>query len=176
MNTYFRFPFLTKQIFITFLISSTILLVGLVVFELTFFQINPNMLSKNLYLASDQEKLNLFEKNTLIPSSNPANPEPKVVQRFLVIVTAYSSTPWETEGNPFVTASGTWVEDGIIANNLLPFGTKIKLPEIYGDKVFTVQDRMHWRKGYYHIDIWFPSYWQAKNFGAKRTYVEVLEG
>jgi len=27
------------------------------------------------------------------------------------------------------------VKDGIVANNLLPFGTEIKLPGIFGDKV-----------------------------------------
>ena len=122
-----------------------------------------------------QEGLVLLGKNTLIPIANPASPEPKVVRKLSVIITAYSSTPWETDDTPFLTAAGTWVKDGIIANNLLPFGTKVKIPEIYGDKIFIVEDRMNWEKGDFHVDIWFPSYWQALNFGAKTTYIEILE-
>jgi len=121
-------------------------------------------------------KFAVFQKNTLILVSNPNSPEPKVVKKLPVIVTAYSSTPWETDDNPHITASGKWVREGIVANNLLPFGTKIKIPELYGDKVFVVEDRMSWKKGKYQIDIWFPSYWEAKSFGAKRTYIEILEG
>ena len=56
----------------------------------------------------------------------------------------------------------------------MPFGTKITIPEIYGNDVFTVEDRMHPRNNY-HVDIWFPNYLQAKNFGKEITYVEVLE-
>lgn len=122
------------------------------------------------------EKLAMVEENSLLAISNPSNPEPQVAQKIKVVITAYSSSPWETDGNPYITAAGTWVREGIVANNLLPFGTKIKIPEIYGDKIFVVEDRMHWKKGYYHVDIWFASYGEAKNFGAKRTYIEVLEG
>ncbi|RLC35094.1 MAG: hypothetical protein DRZ76_01140 [Candidatus Nealsonbacteria bacterium] len=102
-------------------------------------------------------------------------PEPKVKDKVRVVVTAYSSTPEETDADPFITAAGTRVRDGIIANNLLPFGTMVRLPELYGEKIFVVEDRMNPKKGYYHFDIWFPSYWEAKNFGAKNTYVEILE-
>ncbi len=110
-----------------------------------------------------------------MPDYNLPNPESQITRKIPVIVTAYSSTPWETWGNPFVTAAGTWVKDGIVANNYLPFGTKVRMPEIYGDRVFIVEDRMHSRKGNYHFDIWFPSHSEAVNFGVKRTYVEVLE-
>ena len=118
-----------------------------------------------------QEELSVAQKNTLLPISKPSNPS-KLLKKIPVIVTAYSSTPWQTDDTPYITASGTRVHEGIVANNLLPFGTKIKIPEIYGNKTFVVEDRMSWKKGYYHVDIWFPSYWQAKNFGAKRTYIE----
>jgi len=123
-----------------------------------------------------QEKLLLFNENTLIPAADPSNPEPKIVKKLPVIITAYSSTPWETDGNPFITAAGTEVRDGIVANNKYSFGTKVRFPEIYGDKIFVIEDRMHWRKGDYHFDVWFPSYWEAKEFGTRRTYIEVLEG
>ena len=123
-----------------------------------------------------EEQLILSNGNTLLPIVSLPGSEPKIVKKISVVITAYSSTPWETWGDPFVTASGSWVRDGVIANNLLPFGTKVRVPEIYGDKVFVVEDRMHSRKGNYHFDVWFPSYWQALEFGAKKTYIEVLEG
>lgn len=113
-----------------------------------------------------------INKNSLLASS--PLPEPKVVRKVNVIVTAYSSTIFETDDDPFITAANTVVRDGIIANNLLPFGTKVRLPEIYGDKIFVVEDRMNRRKGDYHFDIWFPSHYEAKSFGAQNTYLEVL--
>jgi len=99
----------------------------------------------------------------------------KVVKKVKMVVTAYSSTPEQTDSTPFITASGKNVANGIVANNMLPFGSKIRIPELYGDKIFIVEDRMNQKKGKYHLDIWFPEYSQAKNFGAKITYIEVLE-
>jgi 3D (Asp-Asp-Asp) domain-containing protein len=116
-----------------------------------------------------------IEKNSLLPVSSlfNSNSDNTTIK---VIITAYSSSSWQTDSTPFVTAAGTEVRDGIIANNLLAFGTKVKIPELYGNKIFVVEDRMHSRKGYYHVDIWFPSYGEAINFGAKTTYIEILEG
>ena len=99
----------------------------------------------------------------------------KVVQKIKVVITAYSSTPEETDDTPFTTASGTEVRDGVIANNMLPIGTKVRIPELYGDKVFTVEDRMNRRKSDYHFDIWFPEKQLAINFGVKTAEIEVLE-
>ena len=99
----------------------------------------------------------------------------ETVKKVKMIITAYSSAPDQTDDTPFITASGKKVADGIIANNLLPFGTKVRIPQLYGDKVFVVEDRMHSRKGKYHADIWMPEYLQAKNFGAKITEIEVIE-
>ncbi len=120
-------------------------------------------------------ELSITQGNSLLLVSNPCLPEPQAIQRIKMVITAYSSTPWQTDDSPYITASGKTVEEGIIANNMLDFGTKVRIPELYGDKIFTVEDRMNWRKGYYHLDIWFPEYWQAKNFGAKRAYIEILE-
>ena len=117
-------------------------------------------------------ELSFSQLDTLLPIPSPT-PE-KVVSRINVVVTAYSSTPEQTDDTPFITASGTRVRDGIVAANFLPIGTKIKLPDIYGDRIFVVEDRMHPRK-HYMVDVWFASYSEAKAFGAKTTYVEVLE-
>ena len=99
----------------------------------------------------------------------------ETIKKVKMIITAYSSAPDQTDDTPFTTASGKHVVDGIIANNLLPFGTKIRIPQLFGDKIFIVEDRMHTRKGKYHADIWMSEYSQAKSFGAKLTEIEVLE-
>jgi len=114
-------------------------------------------------------------ENTFLAKSEPQFKEQVPTKKIEVIVTAYSSTSWQTDDTPFITAAGTNVRSGVVAANFLPFGTHIKIPEIYGDEIFVVEDRMHPRNNY-RVDIWFPSYYQALNFGAKRTYVEILEG
>ncbi|MEA3295922.1 MAG: hypothetical protein U9Q27_02170 [Patescibacteria group bacterium] len=117
--------------------------------------------------------ISMIGNNSILPIVSV--PENKIKYKRNVIITAYSSTVWQTDSTPFITASGNYVKDGIIANNLLPFGTKVRIPEIYGDKIFVVEDRMHWKKSDYHIDIWFDTYNGAKKFGAQKTYMEVLE-
>lgn len=158
-----------------FFIILGIFIAGVPIFELSLQKAGADLISDDLALALNQGKLIFLEENTLISISNPSDPEPKVVRKLPVVVTAYSSSVWQTDDDPYITAAGTWVRDGIVANNKYPFGTKIRFPEIYGDKIFVVEDRMSWKKGNYHFDIWFPSYWEAKSFGAKRTYIEILE-
>ena len=92
---------------------------------------------------------------------------------FYVDVTGYSSTPEETDSTPFITASGTHVRPGVAAANWLPLGTKIKIPELFKDQVFTIEDRMHPRLSD-RVDIWFPDKESAKLFGKNKTKVIVL--
>ncbi|MCD6528186.1 3D domain-containing protein [bacterium] len=134
-------------------------------------EIEANLISQEI----ENHSFFIIGRNNLLPTVTPPHNQLKVVEHLKVIVTGYSSSPYETDDTPYITAAGTLVRDGIIANNFLPFGTKVRIPEIYGDKIFVVEDRMNRRKGYYHIDIWFPSYWEAKKFGVKRTYIEILE-
>ncbi len=89
-------------------------------------------------------------------------------------ITAYASTPEETSDHPFITASGKYVRDGIVASNRLPFGTKIKIPKLFGNKIFVVEDRMS-RRFSNTIDIWMKSKLAAINFGVARAEVIVLE-
>ena len=97
------------------------------------------------------------------------------VKPIKVVITAYSSTPDQTDDTPFITASGKYVVDGIIANNMLPFGTRVMIPELYGNKIFTVEDRMASYKSKYHIDIWMADRTSAIDFGAKTTEIQVIE-
>jgi 3D (Asp-Asp-Asp) domain-containing protein len=117
------------------------------------------------------ETMGITQENSILPVSNPSGPN-RVIR---MVVTAYSSTVEQTDSTPFVTALGTTVKDGIVANNLLPFGAKIRMPDLYGDKIFIVEDRMNSSKSKYHVDIWLPEYKQALDFGAKTTRVEILE-
>ncbi len=100
----------------------------------------------------------------------------EVVKKVKMVITGYSSTPDQTDDTPFLTASQKHVEDGIIAINGLPFGTKVRIPSLYGDKVFTVEDRMNSRYGQLkRADIWFENTKDAINFGAKSAHIEILE-
>jgi 3D (Asp-Asp-Asp) domain-containing protein len=98
----------------------------------------------------------------------------EVIKKVKMVVTAYSSTPDQTDDTPFITASGKHVKDGIIANNMLPFGTKVRIPEL-GNKIFTVEDRMNKRMGLYRADIWVPTTKEALRLGVKNVTLEVIE-
>jgi 3D (Asp-Asp-Asp) domain-containing protein len=106
--------------------------------------------------------------------------ELKVLSTHTVRATGYSSTPDQTDDTPFITASGTYVRDGIVAANFsingrrAPFGTLVRIPEIYGEKIFIVEDRMNSRYTN-NLDIWFPERNLAKEFGSKRVVIEVVK-
>lgn len=84
-----------------------------------------------------------------------------------VFATAYSSDPYQTDDTPCLPAMNfdlcehylVYGLEDTIAANFLPLGTKVRFPELYGDKVFTVRDRMNSRYnvnriGYYRIDFY----------------------
>jgi len=121
-------------------------------------------------LVSDGPRPDLMSEiieNTSLATNIP----PKEI--YQVWVTAYSSTPEETDDTPFITATGSQVRDGIAAANFLPFGTKIKIPEIFEDKVFVIEDRMHERKKNY-VDIWMPTKEDALRQGINYTEIVVV--
>lgn len=94
-------------------------------------------------------------------------------------VTAYNSEISQCDNNPCITANGFnvckhGIED-VIATNILPFGTKVMFPELYGDKVFTVQDRMN-PKYTYRADIWMVNHADAIKFGAHYNVKMVVLG
>jgi len=99
----------------------------------------------------------------------------EVVKTVKMIITAYSSTPDQTDEDPFINAAGEHVQKGDIAINGLPFGTQVRIPEL-GPEIYTVKDRLHSRVKHPHADIWFESRAEAVNFGAKyNMLVEILE-
>lgn len=108
----------------------------------------------------------------LVQSTNPDTPV--VAAHYWVITTGYSSTFDQTDSTPFITASGSYVRDGVVACNFLRFGTRIRIPQFYGDKIFIVEDRMAFKNSH-KMDIWFATREEAKQFGVKQIKVEVLE-
>lgn len=105
----------------------------------------------------------------------PQNMEHRVKKTLWLTVTAYSSTVDQTDSDPFTAASGAKVHDGMLAHNGLAFGTKVRFPERFGDKIFVVEDRLHPRKGWYIADLWMPTREEAKQWGAPILKMEILE-
>ena len=102
-----------------------------------------------------------------------------VIAKKQVVATAYSSTVDQTDSTPCITANGfNLCENGveeIIASNGLVFGTKVRLPRLFGNRVFTVADRMNPRYGGNRIDIWMTSREAARNFGARVVEMEIIK-
>lgn len=100
------------------------------------------------------------------------NQEPVKSNLLLVkTVTGYANGDGYTPST--ITASGEPTHLGVIAANWLPLGTKVRLPQLFGNQVFTVEDRMAERYNN-RADIWFPSKEAALQFGVQRTTIEIL--
>lgn len=119
-------------------------------------------------------RANAFENLFLITGSDAliSVNAPLRQKTIRAILTAYSSTVDQTDDTPFTTASNTTVRDGVVASNFLAFGTKVQIPSLFGDKVFTVEDRMA-KKHNDKIDVWFSERHSAKQFGIIKD-VEVV--
>ena len=89
-----------------------------------------------------------------------------------ILVTGYSSTPDQTWGDPFTTASGTKVHKGTMAcPPQYPFGTKIKIQSM---GTFVCEDRGGMIKGN-HFDMWFESRSQALTWGKRIVSAEIAK-
>ncbi len=101
-----------------------------------------------------------------------------VIKTYNIPITAYSSTVDQCDATPCITANGFDLcahnQEDVIAANFLPFGTKVRIPEYFGDRIFTVQDRMNARY-YYRADVWLKTRAEAKKFGLVYTKLEVIE-
>lgn len=96
----------------------------------------------------------------------------------VVSLTAYNSEVGQTDGDPCTTANGfnlckNGVEDSVAAN-FLPFGTKIMIPDLFGDKVFVVRDRMN-RRFSNRVDVWMLERSDALKFGVRHAEIVILE-
>jgi 3D (Asp-Asp-Asp) domain-containing protein len=106
--------------------------------------------------------VNLQTTDTALADSEP--------EEKLGIFTAYTADEAQTDNSPTITASNETVREGFIANNCLPFGTKIRID----GKVFEVQDRMNKRYGCDNFDIYMTEYSDAINFGRQVMKYEII--
>ena len=137
-------------------------------FDKTFQEFQNMFYGKNIAVTTEESDSKIESSPLTAPKA-----EFKSIKTHMVTATGYSSTPDQTDDTPFTTASGTTVRDGIVATNFLPFGTLIKIPKLFGDKIFTVEDRMN-RRYKTRVDIWFPERELAKIFGIKEITIEVV--
>ena len=96
----------------------------------------------------------------------------KIVNKGIILASAYNSLPNQTDDTPWTTASGTKCREGVVASNYFPIGTKLMI-EGYKGRVFVVEDRMNARYGK-KIDIWFRDYDDAMKFGNRKIKYYVL--
>lgn len=115
-------------------------------------------------------------KTKSIKTASRINP----VATLMVTASAYTSTPWQTDDSPFITANGEHVYWGGVAANIIdangrniPFGTKIMIPKLFGDQIFTVNDRMN-RRYKNNVDLWFPDIADAREFGRRTIEIVVI--
>lgn len=117
------------------------------------------------------------ENKSFGPENKPADPY-RVVKTSTHTMTAYNSEAAQTDSTPCITANGFnvcshGIEDTVAAN-FLPMGTKIRIPDLFGDRVFTVRDRMNKRYSD-RVDIWMLHKTDALKFGVRKARIEVLE-
>ncbi len=156
--------------------------------------INPRNLNYNLKttasgeideLAVDDTINNLnddskIKKVALALEPVPENTEPKirVISSGIHTMTAYNSEVGQTDDSPCITANGfnvcTHGIEDTVAANFLPFGTKVRIPDLFGDRIFVVRDRMNKRYSD-RVDIWMLKRSDAMQFGVRRTRIEVVE-
>ena len=92
-------------------------------------------------------------------------------------MTSYNSEPGQTDDSPCITANNFNVcEHGIedtVAANFLKFGTKVRIPDLFGDRIFVVRDRMNKRYPD-RMDVWMLNKSDSKQFGVRRAEIQVL--
>ena len=127
--------------------------------------------SKSITCPIDVKEVSETSLSQMYLTKNTKNNFPVAAQATL---TAYNSEIGQTDDTPFITASGDRVEYGVVAANWLPFGTKVVIPELFGEDVFIVKDRMNKRfNDSNKIDIWFADKSEAIEFGVKNVEVNI---
>jgi len=108
----------------------------------------------------------------------PENKNIEIANTGFHVITAYNSEVSQCDASPCITANGFNVckhniEDTIAAN-FLKFGTKVRIPELFGDRIFIVRDRMNQRHSD-RVDVWMKYKENALTFGKRYAKIEVLE-
>jgi 3D (Asp-Asp-Asp) domain-containing protein len=175
----FLFPQSMKKTMVSFLKRSPIEIITLsvlVAFSVGFFLPSAARATAGAIAVSRATELevaamqNATKPFGILPKAGFSNP----TYTMTVTATAYNSTPEQCDDTPFITASGTTVRPGVIAANFLPMGTLVKIPDYFGDQVFTVEDRMNPRYDK-RIDIWMAEHSDARAFGVRSVAIEVYK-
>ncbi len=118
-----------------------------------------------------------MQNDTLAYGSLPVAENATPRYSFTIPITAYTSDVAQTDDTPCITASGLDVcernVENVVAANFLPMGTQVRIPELFGDRVFYVEDRMNARY-YYKMDVWMKEYDEAKTFGLQYATIETF--
>ena len=129
-----------------------------------------------LAFINHPDNKNIAEKNNqkqVVISSLPQNENLPYYETYIT-ATSYTSRAQETDDSPYIAAWGDHVFWGMVASNAFPKGTKIQIPDYFGDKMFSVLDRMNSR--YYHrVDIWMDNLSEAKVWGSKYIKIRVYK-
>ena len=129
----------------------------------------PKQVTSELKLAAQKQAKKKWNTTNAPDLDTPIEYSKDPATRTIMVpVSAYNSEPGQTDGSPF-----TQVRDGIVAANFLKHGTRIRIPEYFGDKVFEVHDRMNARYAY-KIDIWMLKKADARKWGVRNVKIEVL--
>lgn len=176
-------------------------LVAVVAFELLFFPIptlagqteepavtttatslNFNLETNNIVprdLAGDRWSLRLPQEEVLVEDVKKVEGQfsGRLTKSRKVVLTAYNSDKAQCDNSPCITANGFNVcKHGIedtVAANFLPMGTKIRIPALFGDRIFVVRDRMA-KRHQNRVDIWMKNYSSAIKFGIKTATIEIV--
>jgi 3D (Asp-Asp-Asp) domain-containing protein len=134
--------------------------------------IPSDVLDETIMTSESEEPEPVF--NASLPENNNWN----VIRSGYYEITSYTSEVAQCDASPCITANGFNVcEHGIedtVAANFLKFGTRVKIPQLFGDRIFVVRDRMN-AKYDHRMDIWMKDKKVAIKFGLKYAKIEILE-
>ncbi|MFZ4632198.1 MAG: hypothetical protein ACOYL8_03285 [Patescibacteria group bacterium] len=143
--------------------------------------ITNDSMTKELGMDPEAAKLNPViaqQVATSTPAKEASSTKDIIVRTSTHTMTAYNSEVGQTDDSPCITANGFNVcKHGIedtIAANFLPMGTKVKIPDLFGDRVFIVRDRMN-KKHPNRVDVWMKDRPSAMKFGVKVAKIQVLK-
>lgn len=178
MGSIFKFDIETELWQSSLNLAKNTLILTIVILTLHYFFFSMAVFASELD-KNEVIKPLLAEKEQVVFNTLPENPDKEFTVSWTgwYTATAYNSEPGQTDNTPCITANGYdlcshGVEDTVAAN-FLRFGTKIRIPEYFGERVFTVRDRMHERYQD-RVDIWMIEKEDAKQFGIKAVKIEVL--
>lgn len=99
----------------------------------------------------------------------------RIRERRRMVLTAYNSDPRQTDDTPWKMADGRLPTPGDAACNGLPIGTRFRIPELFDDFIFTVEDRMAAYIGGDHVDVWVYHISDAYALHHPTVTIEVLD-